>query len=99
MVSPVKVWRNQKKMREHLGKKGVVVSWTLIRVAPAGYEEQAPYPVVIVELTDKKKLVGQLVDWEEKNLVIGQKVEAVIRRIVHPDASGVIPYGIKFRPL
>ena len=99
MISPIKVWRNQKHIRELLGKQGKIVSYTVIRVAPAGFSTQAPYPVIIVALTDNTKVIGQLVDWQVQHLKGGQRVEAVVRRIYTSDSSGIIPYGIKFKPV
>lgn len=97
-TSPVKIWRNQPKTRHFLGKVGVVETFTIIRVPPAGFEPQAPYPVVLVNL-GKEKMIGQLVDYIQDHLVIGQKVQAVLRRIKNPDNEGLIPYGIKFKPI
>ncbi len=99
MLSPIKVWRNQKYIRDLLGKQGAVVSHTVIRVAPVGFSAQAPYPVVLVKLDDGTKVLGQVVDWEDSHLISGQRVEVVVRRIYTPDSSGIIPYGIKFKPL
>lgn len=98
MISPVKIWRNQKHIREHLGKVGQIVTFTFIRVPPDGFEAHAPYPVVLVKLGDRN-MVGQLVDFEASQLKVGQKVKAILRRVREPDAEGVIPYGIKFKPL
>ncbi len=98
MISPVKIWRNQKKIREGLGLIGRIITFTYIRVPPEGFEEHAPYPVVMVDV-GRRKLIGQLVDFTEAQLKIGQEVKAVLRRIWEPDAEGVIPYGIKFKPL
>lgn len=97
-TSPVKVWRHQKKFNSLLGKEGKILFWTLIKVPPAGYEQEAPYPVVLVEFQGEKRMIGQLVDWKKRDLLIGKKVKIVYRRIRKPDLEGVIPYGIKFRP-
>lgn len=96
--SPVKIWRGQKKIIKLLGKVGVIESFTVIRVPPVSFEGQAPYPVVLVRL-GQEKLVGQLVDYREDNLRIGQKVKSVLRRIKEPGDEGIIPYGIKFKPI
>jgi hypothetical protein len=96
MISPVKIWRNQKKIATLVGVRGKIVSWTIISVPLSAFADQAPYPVVIVELEDKTRMTGQLVDWSQKDLAAGTKVKAVIRRLVKPDADGVIQYGIKF---
>lgn len=82
-----------------LGQVGEIASVTVIRVPPAGFEHQAPYPVVTVRFSGGKQEVGQLVDWQAEDLVIGRKVRAVIRRIREPGNEGIIPYGIKYRPV
>lgn len=105
MLSPVKIWRNQKNVAALLGKTGMIVSWVIIRVPPADFMDQAPYPVVVVVLDGGKKIAAQLVDLpsDQKEWVpllrTGTKVVTVLRRIAHPDPDGVIPYGIKVKPL
>lgn len=99
MISPVKVWRNQGIVAKHLGKKGTIVSFTIIRLGPTGFEAQIPYPVAVVQFENGERMVGQLVDWKKEDLREGKVVEAVLRRVNEPDREGVIPYGIKFRPL
>lgn len=99
MISPVKVWRNQKYIRESFGKKGVIESYTLIRIPQEGFSDQAPYPVAIVRLDDKTRITVQIVDWDEVELQKGTMVEMVVRRVVSPDPDGVIPYGLKAKPI
>ncbi len=99
MISPVKVWRNQKKIAALVGKTGKIVSWTVVRVPPTGFSEQAPYPVVLVELVAGGRIMAQLVDWQEKDLALGRQVVAVVRRVAQPNNEGIIPYGIKVKPL
>lgn len=96
--SPVKIWRTQKKIAKHLGKEGIIESYTIIKVPPLGFENLAPYPVVLVAL-NKEKLIGQLVDYEKEDIRIGRKVEVVLRRVKQPSKEGIIPYGIKFKPV
>ena len=99
MLSPVKVWRNQKKIKDLLGKTGIIISWTLVRVPLAGFSDQAPYPVVIIELENKKRITCQMVNFKSDQLQSGQKVITIVRRITEPDADGIIPYGIKVKPV
>jgi uncharacterized OB-fold protein len=99
MQSPVKIWRNQKNIANLVGKTGKILSWTIVRVPPGDFTDQAPYPVVLVELESGKRVTCQLVDYEESNLAFGQSVVTIIRRVTHPDSDGVIPYGIKAKPL
>lgn len=98
MQSPVKIWRNQKKIQSLIGKKGKIISWTTIRVPPAGFSDQAPYPVVIIKLNNGLMITAQMVDYNEKHLVFGQEVMTVIRRVIQPNTEGIIPYGIKVKP-
>lgn len=97
--SPVKVWRKQKEINSLLGKRGIILSYTIIRMPPLGFERQAPYPVVLVEFKDGIRKVGQLVSYEEEDLKIGREVVVVYRMIKEPDTEGVIQYGVKFRPV
>lgn len=99
MQSPVKIWRNQKKIAQLLGKTGEIRSWTLIRVPPGDFMDQAPYPVVLVRLDDGRNIEAQLVDWLPEHIALGTKVKIVVRRVTHPDADGVITYGIKVKQI
>ena len=99
MQSPVKIWRNQKKIRKLLGLKGRVVSYTKIFVPPAGFISEAPYIVAIVRLENGKNLTAQLVDFEEDQLKIGQSILTVLRRTREVEEESIIPYGIKFKPI
>ena len=99
MISPIKIWRHQKKIAKHIGQTGKIVSFTLVRVAPLEFKQQAPYLVVIVKMKNGRTMVGQLVDWKNKNLKIGQEVKVVYRKIREPDSEGIIPYGIKFKAI
>lgn len=99
MQSPVKIWRNQTNIAQLLGKTGKIISWTLVRVPPGDFMDQAPYPVVLVELEGGKRIEAQLVDWDPTHLAYGTKVKTIIRRVMRPDPDGVIPYGIKVKPL
>lgn len=80
-----------------LGREGRVVSWTVVRVPPTGFSSLAPYPVVIVEFADGKRITAQMVDWSD--ITFGMKVKVVVRRLSEPPTEGVIPYGIKVRPI
>lgn len=98
-MSPVKIWRNQKKIQKILGSTGTVVSFSMVYVPPIRFESTAPYPVVLVQMNDKTRHIGQCTDWTKETLKIGQKVKAVLRKTREADNEGVIPYGIKFKPV
>jgi uncharacterized OB-fold protein len=99
MISPVKIWRNQKKIASLVGITGEITSWTFIRLPPADFSSLAPYPVVIVRLTNGNKFTAQMVDYDAADLEIGRKVVTVIRRLSEPNNDGIIPYYIKVKPI
>ena len=98
MNSPVTIWRQHKKLNAYLSKVGRLLVWTKIMVAPAGFEHQVPYLVGIVDFADLK-LPLQIVDCEEKDLKINQKLKIVIRRIGKVKPDEVIEYGLKVKPV
>ena len=98
MMSPVKQWRRQKEIRLLLGKKGTIISWTIIYTPPSDFKRNAPYPVVLVECEDKKQVIAQLVDYQKEDCGIGKKVRLVLRKIRDSSQEGIITYGIKARP-
>jgi len=99
MITPVKQWRRQKNIASLIGKTGIILQWTIIRTPAKSFAKEAPYPVVIVEMENKQRMIGQLVDWEQKDLVIGNKVVALLRRLRTDDEEGVISYYIKFKQI
>ena len=99
MLSPVKIWRNQQKIRHLLGRFGKIITFTVVFVPPAGFESQAPFIVAVAQLDQGERVIAQMVDWQEKNVKIGQKIVTVLRRTKDPGTEGVIPYGIKFKPV
>lgn len=78
-----------------LSGKGKVVSWTVIRVAPGGFEDQVPYAVAMIELDEGTKIAGQVVGTTD-GIDIGKRVRAVFRRMYTDGAGGLIHYGLKW---
>ena len=99
MTSPVQVWRHHKNLHHLLNKRGKLIVWTKIFVAPEGFEHQTPYLVGIVELEGKIRMPVQIVDCEEKDLKVNQKVITVIRKIGKVKPDEVIEYGVKVKPI
>ncbi len=96
--TPVKIWRRKGKISSLIGKVGTIETFTVVRVAPSGFSQYAPFPVAIVKLSSGQKLMGQIVE-SDGNLEIGQKVIAVLRRLRTEEKKEAISYVIKFRPL
>src|SRR3989338_5292329 len=77
--------------------KGKIYSFTEIYAPPAGFEDQAPYVLAIIELDEGAKLTSQIVDAHSKDVKIGDSVQAVFRILQKDDPEGLIHYGFKFR--
>jgi uncharacterized OB-fold protein len=100
MLSPVKIWRRQKKIRSLLGKKGKVVTWTRIFVAGEEFKKYVPYIVAMVEFADGERAMGQLVDVDvQKDIKPGLRVQSILRKVREVESDDVIAYGIKFKAL
>jgi uncharacterized OB-fold protein len=79
---------------------GEVYSYTHMSAAPAGFEEQAPYTLALVKLTEGPVVAAQLTDLGDQHVSIGMPVEMVTRKIKNDgDERGIIVYGYKFRPV
>ena len=76
---------------------GSVYSFTEISSPASGFESQVPYVLAIIELDEGARLTGQIVDARKENVNIGNRVEAVFRKIQSDDPEGLIHYGFKFR--
>ena len=81
-----------------LAEKGKVLTFTVIRVPPHQFIDQAPYAVGIVELDDGVKLTGQIVDCDFEDLKIGKRVKIEFRKIFDEGEAGILCYGYKFVP-
>lgn len=81
-----------------LADSGKVVSFTIIRVPPQPFSDQAPYAVGIVDLDDGVRLTGQIVDCAFEELKIGMRVKIEFRKVYEEGEAGVIYYGYKFVP-
>lgn len=99
MQSAVKVWRRQKKDKELLGKTGVVLSWTRINVAPPQFQKQTPYTVALIQIDGADRVYGQIVDCAEHDIMIGMKVQSILRVNGNVGSEDLIEYGIKFKPI
>lgn len=77
--------------------KGKIYSYTTIYSPPSGFEDQVPYTIAIIELDEGARVLGQIVDVDDKKLKIGARVEQAFRIIQRDDPEGLIHYGFKFR--
>jgi uncharacterized OB-fold protein len=80
-----------------LPSRGKVVTYTVIRVPPAAFEEQKPYVVAVVELENGVRLTCMVAESPPDEVKIGTPVELVFRRIQKESEWGVLQYGYKAR--
>ena len=81
-----------------LAESGKLLTFTIIRVPPEPFEDQAPYAVGIAELDDGVKLTAQVVDCDFADLKVGLRVRLEFRKLSEDGEAGVIYYGYKFVP-
>ena len=100
MISPVKVWRDKKRIKKYLGKKGKIIAFTKIYSAPEEFKKFSPYFVAIVQLESQERLIAQITDFpEEEEVKVGRQVEVVLRKILDTGEKDLILYGLKFKIL
>jgi uncharacterized OB-fold protein len=75
---------------------GEILSYTVVQEPPEGFEDQAPYVLALVKLTEGPVVTAQITDVEGP-VAIGDAVEMVTRRLTTEGPKGMIVYGYKFR--
>ncbi|MBN2007803.1 Zn-ribbon domain-containing OB-fold protein [candidate division KSB1 bacterium] len=83
----------------NLSRYGKIVTFTVIRIAPSQFVDQAPYPIGIVELNDGIKICTQIADCNPDDLKIGMPVRLEFRKISQDGTPGIIQYGYKAVPV
>ncbi len=81
-----------------LSGHGKLLSFTEITTAPKPFEQLTPYCIGIIELEEGVKLTAQITDCTLQQLYIGIPVEASFRKMFQNGTTGIIHYGIKFKP-
>lgn len=77
---------------------GKLVTYSVIRVAPSQFTDQAPYAIGIAELDNGVRLLAQIADCDVDNIKVGMEVRIEFRRIQADGHHGVLSYGYKFVP-
>ncbi len=81
-----------------LPDRGKLMSFTIVRSAPKGFEKMTPYVLGVVELIDSTSITVQITDVDPSDVAIGMPLESVFRKVCEDGDSGIIEYAIKFRP-
>jgi uncharacterized OB-fold protein len=76
--------------------KGKILTHTVIRIAPGGFEMQVPYTVAIIKLDEGPCVAGQIID-DVNRIKTGQRVETVFRKMHEDGADGIIHYALKWK--
>jgi hypothetical protein len=86
---------------ECLNLKGVgeVYTFAVVHEAPSQFEILKPYVVAMVKMEEGVMLTSQVLDVDPKDVKIGMKVKATLRRVGEDGPGGVIYYGYKFVPV
>jgi len=82
-----------------LPREGRILTFTVVRVPPAGFTEQTPLPIALVELANGVRTMVQVGDVSgPQELEIGMPVRLEFRRVSWDGEAGVILYGHKAVP-
>ncbi|WP_258083790.1 Zn-ribbon domain-containing OB-fold protein [Thermococcus thermotolerans] len=95
-ICPVCGSRNVEEIE--LSGKGKVISWTIVRNPPSGFEYYKPFPLALIELEEGPVVLAQLTDVDPEEIDFGMEVEVVTKKIREFEEDGIILYGYKFRP-
>lgn len=81
-------------------QKARLITWSIIYTVPEGFEEQRPRIIGMVELIDSNvRILAPITDVLPEELKKGLILEPVLRRVNEDRESGLIHYGIAFRPV
>ncbi|PKB72241.1 MAG: hypothetical protein BZY87_01105 [SAR202 cluster bacterium Io17-Chloro-G6] len=64
-----------------LGSKGILYSFTIVRIPPAGWPGAVPYVLGQVELPQGPQVLAEVIDCEHEDLKIGMAVEMTIQSV------------------
>jgi uncharacterized OB-fold protein len=81
-----------------LPEKGKLMTYTIVRSPPKGFEKMTPYVLGMITLEDGTTITAPLTDVLSDQVSIGMPVEAVFRKVFEDGESGIIEYAMKFRP-
>ncbi len=90
--------RGKELERTALSWSGKVVTSTVVQVAPAELQMEAPYAVAIVETPEGARLMAQVVDCDPASVEPGMEVSLVFRRLRREGHGGILCYGFKGVP-
>ena len=81
-----------------INTSGKIEAYTVIRVAPAQFVDETPYPMAVVNLGDGVKVLCQVADCDIEEVKIGLPVRLEFRKIQEEGKDGILCYGYKCVP-
>ncbi|MBU0952851.1 MAG: Zn-ribbon domain-containing OB-fold protein [Nanoarchaeota archaeon] len=91
--------RDKGKIEKHkFPGTGKILTYTVIRIAPEGFAEFAPYAIAIIELEPGVTVAGQVVG-DPEQVKTGRKVKTTFRRMYTDGKDGLLQYGMKWELL
>ncbi len=81
----------------NLGDKGILFSFTIVRIPPAGWPGDIPYVLGQVELPSGPQVLAEVIDCEHEDLKIGMAVQMVLKA-VPAEQGGPDKAVYKWRP-
>jgi len=89
--------RKGKLIAKAMPREGKIVSLTKVFAGPQGFDKETPYFLAIIELSNKVRLLTQIVDSSDEQVKTGAKVKKMFRKISDTHEEGAIAYGYKFK--
>jgi uncharacterized OB-fold protein len=89
---------NRKFKPVRLEYTGEILTFTVIRVAPMGFEKIGPYALAIIELDGGGRITTQVADCPLDQVKIGMRVRVEFRKIMSDGDEGLHLYGYKVVP-
>jgi uncharacterized OB-fold protein len=81
-----------------LGPRGKIWTYTVARQTPPGSLMQAPYVLVVVQLTEGAMVQAVLSEWDLEAVRVGMEVQMVVEKM-GTSAEGNDLMALKFKPV
>ena len=81
-----------------LSQRGILYSYTIVRVPPSGWPGPVPYILGQVDLPEGPQVLAEIIGCEEADLKIGMEVELALQSVVS-EGSETAKAVYKWRPV
>lgn len=93
-------WCHGRELRAvRLSRSARVISSTVVHVPPADFQNEAPYPLALIETPEGARMMAQVVDVDPADVRPGMEVALEFRRIRGEGRGGILCYGYKAVPV